>query len=169
MCENLGKFNSNRNPDQKNNSRFRIFILKNPEIWTLIFRVPKKACQGCHFSCNTWTAICVALLLLSWSSRAFYSPIQGFLLYDPRWNLSSPTTGLCAKSPCSLFTPLAINWTANFVALLLLTWSSKAFYFAIQGFLLNTPRWNLSSPTTGLCAKSQFLLFATFTNSYFTL
>ena len=154
MCENLGKFNSNRNPDQKNNSRFRIFILKNPEIWTLIFRVPKKACQGCHFSCNTWTAICVALLFLSWSSRAFYSPIQGFLLYDPRWNPSSPTTGLCAKSPCSLFTPLAINWTAMCVALLLLNWYSRTFFSPIHGFLLHNPCENLSSPSTTLYATS---------------
>ena len=107
----------------------------------------------CHFSCNTWTAICVALLLLSWSSRAFYSPIQGFLLYDPRWNLSSPTTGLCEKSPCSPFTPLAINWIAMCVALLLLNWYSRTFFSPIHGFLLHNPCENLSSPSTTLCAR----------------
>ena len=64
-----------------------------------------------------WTAICVALLLLSWSSSAFFSPIQGFLLYDPRRNLTSPATGLCARSPCSPFAPLAINWTTMCVTL----------------------------------------------------
>ena len=57
----------------------------------------------------TWTAIRVALLLLSWCSRTFFSPIQGFLLCDPRWNLSSPTATLRARSPwCPLF-PDAIN------------------------------------------------------------
>ena len=32
ICENLVNFNSNRNPDDKNMSRFRIFMLKKPEI-----------------------------------------------------------------------------------------------------------------------------------------
>ena len=39
---------------KKNNSRFRIFMLKNLEIWILIFRVPKKSMSGLPYLLKPW-------------------------------------------------------------------------------------------------------------------
>ena len=43
---NFANFKSSGNPDQKNNIRFFIFMVKNLEICILFFRVPKKCMSG---------------------------------------------------------------------------------------------------------------------------
>ena len=71
--ENSANFKHNGNPDQKNNIRFTIFMVKNHEIWNLFFRVPKKGMSGMpyftrgqhNFSKNIFLSILV-LFRVTW-------------------------------------------------------------------------------------------------------
>ena len=50
---NFANFKSSGNPDQKNNIRFFIFMVKNLEICILFFRVPKKCMSGLPYLRNS--------------------------------------------------------------------------------------------------------------------
>ena len=62
-----------------------------------------------HLS-HTWARIPIALLCFGFSFHTVSSSILRLSLNPPCWNLSSPSTCLCARCPSAPLSPLTVYW-----------------------------------------------------------
>ena len=63
-----------------------------------------------QFVSHTWARTCVALPIFGCVSRAASSTVLLMILNPPSWNLSSPSTCLCARIPSVPLSPLTVHW-----------------------------------------------------------